>query len=280
MVNSGQDNNLLICNMTIKDKFITAVLGQDGYGAFKKALERSPSLNSVLAPRTIVAWLNITSRFNDYEGELPGVKNSFISFKKTEDGLFSGDVALNDGVYSFNRSNFEHLAAVVASALGLVNETIPDDLRQVDIVRLGKTIDLLVKTKVITNELSQSNMNKLEPMGGMAKPAAPEAPAAPTGKAPSANMKMPKKTIKAPKRPAMAKPTLKLNEKEAVKKCEVCGDPQFSGGRFKGCLCFRDLSKSVETTKTNDGWEIKVGEDWDKDVITTFWEAVGRLDVK
>ena len=92
--------------------FLVATLGEDGATALSKAAERSPVLGPVLVPRAILAWLQLQQDAN-YEGELPGVTNSYLSFQKasgfqktlttgtpTPDS-FTGVIAVGDKSYGF-----------------------------------------------------------------------------------------------------------------------------------------------------------------------------------
>lgn len=272
---------------------MSAVLGEDGAKALKKAAERSNALENALLPRTIFAWLNIATKY-EYEGEIPGVHNTYVNFKKSDDG-FSGSVTIGDDLYSFTNASMFHVAASVAVAIGVDGEHVGESIRDVDVERLGKSIDLLAKAKIVTKELQKSGAKKPKGAGedeeGTGKAHAATKPQAPEAPVPTQPLKqLARKGIKIPKipkPPGMAKPakpakpakaptSIKLSQSESKRACAMCGLTQFKGDRFAGCLCFRDLAKNAKSIKEGDSYTIQVGGDWDQDAIVTFLESIGR----
>lgn len=144
---------------TRKFNFLQAVLGADGAGALAKAAQRSPSLEAALLPRAIMAWLGVMARAS-YEGGIPGAGNSYLAFEKSED-RYSGTVGIGETLYSFEKASLYHLGACVAVALGADHERVSPGLRDLDIERLGKSIDLLAKARITVAELKKS---RLEPL--------------------------------------------------------------------------------------------------------------------
>lgn len=271
-----------------KQQFLAAVLGDDGARALAKAAERSEELSGALLPRTVIAWLGLASRFQ-YEGELPGLEHTHIAFAKSETvpDRYSGSVTIDDNVYDFENASLYHVAGAVAVAVGAVEADV-NAIRDLDVERLGKNIDLLAKTRVLTQNLAKATVAEIrkaaEGPGSAAAPNAPTPPAAPTPTAPSSNVSSVSTKTKKPKLPkGMKKPaaptpasTLKLSETEARAECPACGLTQIKGPRFAGCLCFRELAKSVKMTKTEDGVVLELGQDWDNEAVVTFLESVGR----
>ena len=143
-----------------KFKFLRGVLGLDGAMALTKAAERSSHIGSALLPRTILAWLGVAAR-SDYEGDLPGVDNTYIQFAKSEDH-YTGSISIGEVIYSFEKANLYHLAASIAVALGSDHEGIPPALRDLDIQRLGKNIDTLAKARVAIAELKRQRTSPEE----------------------------------------------------------------------------------------------------------------------
>lgn len=135
-------------------KFMAAALGTDGAQALRKAAERDPRLDQILIPRAIVGWLSFTTA-HEYEGQIPGIENSYVQFQKSEDG-FSGSVTFNEGVYSFENASVYHLAASIALALGVETGPLDAKVRDAVLVKLGKSIDTLVKAQVLTQELKNA----------------------------------------------------------------------------------------------------------------------------
>jgi hypothetical protein len=278
-------------------QFLSAVLGDDGASALQKAAERSSELSSVLVPRAILAWLNTAGRY-DFEGEVPGIENSYISFSKSSKG-FDGSVDMYGERYEFEGASMFHLAASVATVVGIDHE-LGVGVRDSDIERLGKSIDLLARTRLLSSELAKSKIECIgaeqcktegckhgEPLekgkpGQMAAPIAPTAPMAPTATAPKpvapVKAKLPKLpgSAQLPKTKLPATTSIAMTKAEASAECFVCGVAQFDHGHFDGCFCFRELAKSAKATESDDGYVLEVNG-WGKDDITTLLEAVGRM---
>lgn len=283
-----------------KYQFLKSVLGDDGARALAKAVERGPELGNALLPRTIMAWLGVYGR-NDFEGQIPGVENTYIQFAKNED-RFSGSVAVGDQVYSFEKASMLHLGACMAVALGADHERVSPQLGDIDIQRLGKNIDLLVKARVAVRELRSNAMKKgALPSGGKEgpgpahAPTAPMEPTPPTPPDPTQNSKGPTVGMK-PKPPKLPKigqhgtpagssgmvqqkppkaPGMKVTKSQAEGECPVCAGKQFKVDKFVGCLCFRALNKSVKTTVLDDGYNLQFGAEWDSESILTLLESLG-----
>lgn len=258
-------------------KFLQIVLGQDGAKALAKATERAPILSSVLVPRTIVSWLDTAVRLQ-YEGEIPGLDNSYISLHKTESQTFTGALTVADNVHSFNEAELIHVAAAIGVALGISGQGVDPQLKGQDLSRLGKSIDLLVKARVVSEALRDQalakatvfdfipkEVAKVELPGRTAAPGAPKEPTPPEGqkKQPAMSMK-----------PTFGKKELKISKSESERKCFECGAKQFSGDQLVGCMCFRGLLKSskIKTTALGDGsFNIKfIGYDWDTETVQTI----------
>jgi hypothetical protein len=262
--------------MDSKAKFIEGVLGNDGAQALRKVAAISPVLENALLPRTIIAWLSINAR-GDFEGELPGVTNTYLSFKKY-DQSYSGIVTIDDENYSFNNASLYHLAASIAVALGADGDQVDPALRNRDLVNLGKSIETLAKARVVVRELKN---RKAEPPGAQAAPQKQGAPQAamPGQKQPAQKQVPPPKPpgIKPPKGPKTSipkLPSLKMAMSEAGKKCGICGGTQFKGNAFTGCLCFRDLAKSVTVKTEGSNFVLDFGREWDRESLSVFLETV------
>lgn len=256
-------------------------------------------------PRAILAWIQSASL---YEGEVPGVPQAFVSFQKSDVG-FSGSVGLGDDTYKFEGASLFHLAASVAVAMGVEYEEVSADLRDLDIEKLGKSIDLLAKARRAAVELQKGrkwmgdhpgdedlsdaeferkyDCDRDEVRRRMAKAAegpgpahAPNAPAAPTPPTPVAPQPGKASLPKLPKPPSAAKPgkAMKLTRSETTHACPSCGQAQFQGNVFRGCICFRDLAKSATVQDANEN-DVTIKLDtsaWDGDALLTFLESIGR----
>lgn len=62
-------------------------------------------------------------------------------------------------------------------------------------------------------------------------------------------------------------PNLAIGKSEAEAECDLCGGHQFEHNRFKGCICFRELSKSVTTTAYGDGYVLTFKPSIDPDAV-------------
>lgn len=135
-----------------KLSFLIQILGADGAKALCKAADRNIEIESVLVPRAILAWLGLVGR-SDYEGDLPGVSNTYLSFTKSEEA-YTGSVTIGSDVYNFDRAPLMHLAASVAVAIGVDADKFDPGLRDLDLARLGKSIDLLVKARHVAAQIA------------------------------------------------------------------------------------------------------------------------------
>lgn len=132
-----------------KTEFLTVVLGADGAGALKKALDKSPQLSAVLLPRTILSWTLSASNWG-YEGPIPGVAKSFINLRRSETpGLYSGAISTPAGTVTFVDTTLYRLAAHLALTLD-VDPRVAPELKDVDLARLGKSIDVLTRANLLS----------------------------------------------------------------------------------------------------------------------------------
>lgn len=144
--------------MTTVDKkaaFLREVLGADGAEALLKAVRRNGALDAVLMPRAILSW-TMTAASWGYEGHIPGLEGSVATFRKSETpGLFSGQL----GAIQFTETTLYRLAAHVAVALQAEPGPIDKQLRDLDIARLGKSIDVLAKAQLLASNVKPRVMS-------------------------------------------------------------------------------------------------------------------------
>ena len=238
-----------------KASFLNSVLGLDGARALIKAAERFDVLSNALVPRAILSWLQVSKAY-EYEGGVPGVDNTYLAFKKNEQG-FSGAISLGDDVYTFSKASHFHLAAAIGVAIGCDGQPLNAKLRDLDVQRLGKSIDTLVKAKVVTENMAEAlkkkpeddeEVEKVEEPGQTAKPKEALGPIPPAG---------PQAVQTAPKASKPKLPGMNITKSEAAKPCKMCGDAQFQGADFVGCLCLSDLKKNVKATPTDTGYVLQ-----------------------
>jgi hypothetical protein len=289
-----------------KVQLLVGILGQEGANALRKAVERSRELESVLVPRAILAWLGVAGR-KDYAGNVPGVDGTEMRFIKSENG-FTGSVKVDGRSIGFTEAGVFQLASAIAVAIGADQN--PDDIKDIDLFRLGKSIDMLAKAHILANNLTKANKvaeGAGKPDPGW-KPTAPPKPSAPekqigspppptksgalppqmatqqqqpskepvlkpefaNGVHPFANVKPTKTTAK------NEKVKLKVTKSEAKTPCSICGKTQFSNERFVGCLCFRDLAKYTTVIKSEKDFTITFKPEWDLESVEAFIETLRK----
>jgi hypothetical protein len=234
--------------------FLKAVLGNDGAQALKKAIARDPRLEHYLVPRTLMGWL--ASR-PQYEGHVPGVREVYLSFAKSEVG-FEGSIGVgSQPVNKFNAPDSYALVAEVALALGYPAGEFEGTDRM--LVSVGRSVDALLKAQQATRDLGKSSVDL---PGQTAKPRQAEGPQEP---------------VKPTKQPAMASkpklPKLSMVKVELDKKshkCKTCGSSLFKSDKFVGCICFHDLAKNCTTTSYADGIVLEFSKSADSRAVLTL----------
>jgi hypothetical protein len=263
-------------------QFISGVVGVDGASALAKATSQSADLEWAIFPRVVMAWLEVVSQgeFNDH---LPGVAETKLVLKKGESDKFSGSINIGEETYWFSDVSLYHVAGAVAVALGGDSDRVPE-LRSSALAKLGKSIDLLVRARTLRKVQARQNGGGAKGAGlpGVAAaPKAPQGPQPPVEKQPQNSIPGAaagtKPTAKLPvSKPTAKKPTLKVVKSAAKMTCVACGDQQFRNDRYVGCLCFRDLAKSVKTTITHEGYILEFGSNWDADALACVAENLGK----
>lgn len=246
--------------MDARSRFLEAVLGAAGATALQPLL-KSDAVAAYLVPRAAAAWLQALPVGR---ASAPG-GGCRVALCKSATGLFDGVADVNGTEYAFTAAAPAHVAAVVSLAVGAPPGR--PDLRDVDLARLGKTVDLLAKAQQARRGGPQT--------GAAARPVEPTAPEAPEPiqKQPAGKPKLPK--VPKPKQPP--KP-LRLSVSESLRACGVCRGRQFKGADFTGCFCLRDLAKSVkvEVLDWGAGFELRFGSGWDGDAVVTLLDALGK----
>jgi hypothetical protein len=274
--------------------FLKAVLGQDGAAALKKAADRLGGLEDAILPRAVLAWLSVAAR-NDYEGTIPGIDDSYLDFSKNQNGSYSGSIAMGEGVIPFYNATVFNLAASIALSLGA--EQFSDDYKDMDLVKLGKSIDIMAKAKFVSNadELAKgapgpahlgtkdeviqgpkgvpAPQTKQTAKGGKpikAPKVAPRSAKLPQAKVPALKVKLP-----GAKAPSVAQKSFALSERAGQDGCDECGLPLIKNGSFVGCMCFKDMARHVTLSKNQGKTYISFGQAIDEDGIATILESLG-----
>lgn len=238
-------------------KFLLKVIGADGVQLLTKAAEQFPELTNVFLPRAILSWLSVAQEA-EYGGKIPGLTSrDTVCLKKSEPGMatIGGETYVID--YNHPESSIQ-VAAALCVALGADQHPIPDGVQPEQISKLSKSLDLLVKSKVIAwlEEESSSaddedeDLEKTNLPGKAAGPRAPEEPEAPEGQKKQPSMGG----------PAGTRITRSENfPKELLKSaCVACGKSQLHlrWNTFEGCDCISALVKS-ERPKVEIGLDRK-----------------------
>ncbi len=237
--------------------FLRYIVGNEGSDALNKAIESIPVIGSVVIPRAIVAWLSVVSKVG-FEGEIPGLEQSFLGLTKAEENTLTGAMTIGDQLYTFEKADLLHVAASLGVALGIDLEPVSNDLKNKDLTRLGRSIDLLVKSEFI----KQAKFSKSADETTMAAPANPQKEPK-LQSLPLSPVKQPGINIKSGNKGPIQKPnvalgqgqkSIKVMKGEALKFCSECGNQLFKSEKFTGCLCVSALSKNVKTEITPDGY--------------------------
>lgn len=140
--------------------FLEEVLGKDGAAALLKAVQRSPALASVLVPRAIIGWTMAATAWG-YSGKLPGTDLE-VGFHKSENpGRYGGSIqdSKSNGLYVFNDAPFHRIAAHIAVALEVPEVAPASGLKDLDLARLGKSIDALAKAQLLAQATAPTVMS-------------------------------------------------------------------------------------------------------------------------
>lgn len=138
--------------MTMNDtsaSFLEEALGKAGADALLKAVRRSPALASVLVPRAIIGWAMSAAAW-EYQGFLPGRNGYGVAFRKSEKpGLYSGSITDGLNTETFTDATLYRVAAHLAVWLKAEPGPVDAQLKDLDLARLGKSIDTLAKAQLL-----------------------------------------------------------------------------------------------------------------------------------
>lgn len=266
------------------NRFLDAILGQDGAAALRKTAERSSPLASALLPRSIMSWLTLAGRWG-YEGEIPGVPGSWLRFHKTEQDTFQGCIEAGGEQYDFDHASLTHLAACTAVCLGMDARPIDPALKPQDVERLGKNLDLLVMTRFVNflksreetaGECScQGECSCEETSSPDLEKAPQEQPGQPAGARQPIKPAMAVPQAKQPRQNPTRPPTMKVTKHQVDRPCQVCDGRQFENGSFQGCYCLKDLSRFVKAERNGDGFVLHFGSEWSANDIAVLVDMMG-----
>lgn len=238
------------------EKFLKEVLGDIGYHALNNAVNRTPVFKPLILPRTIFSWVNTVGNLG-YEGEVPGIANSYISLTKSESN-YKGALTVNDELVHFDNSNILQISATLGMAIGTAPLSINGTVKPKDVAKIGESIDLLVKSEIIR----KSKLSKLEKEEGKAVSAPPNPRDKSFMPSPAITPQKKQPNIFGSKKPyqkdnlalGQNQSKLKITKSESERSCEECGDKHFNKDKFQGCACIEEIAKSFTANKTLDGY--------------------------
>ena len=248
--------------------FFKSLLGAQGFSVLETLTKANPDLESYLSPRIIVGWL----RQAEY-GKFNLPSNCPIS-KLVKNGYgYDGVSNIGNIDYVFEHSSEEHVAAIIAIATDNIVKSV--ELKAVDLAKLAKTIDLLLKANKKPAAADQIGHTET------AKPleATPAEPAMPTQP-----KQVAKKVLKIPKvvkkevdseeeeEPKKLQKPLKLKKAQVTINCNVCCKKFFIKDNFEGCDCFKELAKNITTSVVNECYVLNFNQNCDTDAVLALVE--------
>ena len=223
------------------EALLTTLLGKEGTQALETLL-KSEDLASFIIPKAIVSWLQ--------KAEYGSLSlDGFDSLQKTGYG-YSGTSKVGNLDYVFDKVTEQQVAAIVSVRL---EKTMSPLVKEIDLARLSKTIDLLIKAQ------KPAKIEPVEAKVAVDGPKKPEAPMPPVA---------PNETVY---RNNTVKKSFMVSEKDTKTKCKLCGKSQFKDGKFSGCVCVRSLAKSVDTKLVGARYKLTFGSDLGEDEILTIY---------
>jgi hypothetical protein len=226
-------------------ELLLQLFGAKGAQALSPLL-KNEALAAFIAPRAITSWLRKASY-----GQLQ--LKPFEALMKTGYG-YNGSITLKEVPYVFDKATEEQVAAMVSVSL---DQKIEPTIKDLDLAKLSKTLDLLLKAQP-----------KYEPKESISNAAPKLAPIQAMDKQPPVVARV--------KRRGFVK-TMLVTDKESKQLCKMCGKSQFEKGEFKGCTCLRSLAKSVKCSLKNCNYLLTFGSDCGIDELMTVAEAIGRI---
>lgn len=244
--------------------FFDKLIGPHGV-AVMSALEKScDDLSGYITPRVIVGWL----RQSDY-GDVSLPDGCCISKLEKSGYGYSGQSKIQDQDYEFKYASEEHVAAIITTACG---QTLSKcSTKDLDLAKLAKTIDLLIKATKLQYERTQ-RVQPLEPDGFVPPTTTqPKQVAKPT--IPQLNKPIKKIAIQTqwtkPKRKKLT-----VWKSETSKPCSLCGQTLFENNKFVGCTCFKPLAKNITSSDDKLTITMEFDNDIDQDAMLALIGAL------
>lgn len=225
--------------------FIKGVLGDDAAAALERAADGSAALGQVMVPRVALAWLDVAKR--GFQGLVPGTEVGF-ELAKSERG-YRGHLQVGGDRYEFREASIFQLAGAVAAAV--TDAPIGDSgaLARPDVVRLGRSIDLLAKAHVGKEERARrlERLSKGDVVKGPWDKAPPPQPA---GSTPN------ELAPRAEENPVWGQPAKNPGQHSHKDyQCDGCGHVQSIGTNHEGPVYDRCPNCSWKGMKIGDSFQ-------------------------
>ena len=218
------------------EELFKSLLGDSGAKALTALLETP--LKHFVTPRVIVSWLRHAP-----EGALEIPQGCPLVALNKSINTYNGQAVVDGVHYEFQGFNEAQVAATIVTSLGV--ETGALKVKDINLAKLSKTIDLLVKSHLVTPTPAVEAQPAVEPQEVVG----------PTPTQSSSG-------VKAVRKIPSLKNKLKLTKAESLRKCGVCKGVLFKSDKFVGCTCYGAMSKSVTTNLLNDGFVLEFGPEW------------------
>lgn len=229
------------------DSFIESLLGKDGADVLEKASKRLPEIKHVLLPRILMSWINIVGKSNEFNSNLPGINESNLTLNKSETNLFDGTVKVGSNEIEFGDADFYNLIGIIGIALDHDPKKIKLNINKNSLAKLGKSIDLLIKSKFITKQLKLKQETKKSLFASTEKP------------------------IKINKSFKLKKTLLNSN-------CSMCGMDLYINKKLSGCLCIKDLLNKTNIEEVNDSINLTFPNHFDEEEIGVILTSIKGKD--
>ena len=222
------------------ETFIKSVLGETGLSVVDNLIKKYPQLESYIIPRTIISWLRTNDEFKNLDN------TPFVVLNKSENE-YSGCVVLKSENFDFKKVSEQYIAAIVTTECGF--DLCKTKIKNIDLARLGKTIDLLSKAQNEVNFEHNQRAKNLQ----FDEPILPE-------QTPKIKEK---KTFRIPR----INKQIKLNKNELDNICFICKEKLISHGNFLGCTCFKPMAKSICLIQKNNDLFLDLDKSLSDDVF-------------
>ncbi len=140
--NTSLDSNIFLTS------FLEGTLGADGYQAFISTLQKDEKLLNAIVGRSLWAWVQTLPIHKSFDSHLPGM-SGYAVLNKNSDENYNGYIRVNNTKYNLSDASPFQLAATLSIALGHDDLEVPTGVRKEVLSKLGKSVDLLIKSRYL-----------------------------------------------------------------------------------------------------------------------------------